>query len=216
MRCALSTAAGKDATLALHRARASGLEVSHAFNLYDGPSGRVRFHGTRRELLSAYADALGLELIQRATSSSEFEPAFLGVLDELVAREIEAVIFGNIHLADVREWYETRTTGRRLHHVEPLWGDPPGTLARELVALGYRATIVSVDLAQARAEWLGQELTEPLIETMERHGIDACGEKGEYHTFVWDGPEFSAPVQCRIGERVEMEGHALVDLALAG
>lgn len=186
--------------------------MRHAFNIYEGSTGRVRFHGTRKELVAVHAAALGLQLVQRSTGPADFESAFLGVLDELAARGVEGVIFGNIHLADVRAWYEERTTEHGFRHVEPLWGEAPGEVARELVRLGYRARIVSVDLAQGDPAWLGRDLSEELIQEMEAWGIDPAGEKGEYHTFVWDGPTLRAPVRFRVGETVEMEGHRLVDL----
>jgi uncharacterized protein (TIGR00290 family) len=209
---ALSTGAGKDATLALHRARAGGLDVRYAFNLYDGETERVAFHGTRRALVEAHARALDLEPMLEPVGSEGFEPAFLHVLDELVRLGVGGVVMGNIHLADVRAWYEDRTSGAGLKHVEPIWGEPPGELAREVVALGYRATVVSVDLAQGDADWVGRELDLGLVDAVERHGADACGERGEYHTFVSDGPAFRAPVPFRAGELVTMKGHRFVDL----
>jgi uncharacterized protein (TIGR00290 family) len=134
-------------------------------------------------------------------------------LKELNARKIGGVVFGNIHLADVRAWYEERSKAAKLKHVEPLWGNPPGELVREVLSLGYRATIVSVDLARSDPAWVGQELTLPLVKEMENRGLDPCGEHGEYHTFVFDGPLFHAPVLVGTGEVVEQEGHRLIDLA---
>jgi uncharacterized protein (TIGR00290 family) len=212
LRYALATGAGKDATLALHRARASGLTVSLALCIYDRDSARVRFHGTRRELVEAQAAALGLDLLALPCAPAEFEGVFTGALQELKARKIGGIVFGNIHLADVRAWYEQRSKAARLKHVEPLWGSPPGELVREVVSLGYRATVVSVDLARSDADWVGRELTLPLVKEMEGRGVDPCGEQGEYHTFVFDGPLFHRPVLVEPGEVVEREGHRLVDL----
>ena len=86
---------------------------------------------------------------------------FTGALAELKSRKIGGIVFGNIHLADVRAWYEERTKAAKLRHVEPLWGGPPGELVREVLSLGYRATVVSVDLAKADADWVGRELRFP-------------------------------------------------------
>lgn len=212
---ALATGAGKDATLALHRARARGLEVRFAFNVFEGTSGRVRFHGTRAELVEAHARALELEPVLTHTHPDSFEDAFDGVLRTLSERGADAVVFGNVHLEGVREWYEERVRGAGLEHVEPLWGDPPGALVRELVELGYRATVVSVDLERGNPEWLGRELDHGLVEQIEASGADPCGEHGEYHTFVWDGPGFHEPIGFARGEVVEIEGHRLLDLTPA-
>jgi uncharacterized protein (TIGR00290 family) len=212
VRYALSTAAGKDATLALHRARAEGLDVPFAFCIYDPATQRVRFHGTRKSLVEAQAAALGLELLALPAGADEFEPVFLDALHQVKARGAGGVVFGNIHLADVRAWYEERTKGAGLKHMEPLWGQSPGELVREVIALGYRATIVSVDTAQAEPSWAGRELTFSIVAEMEARGADPCGERGEYHTFVFDGPLFHSPVFVQAGETVEQNGHRLVDL----
>ena len=209
---ALATGAGKDATLALHRARRQGRDVRYAFNVYEGSTGRVRFHGTRAELVEAHGRALGLEVLLDHTHPRDYEPVFLGMLDALKERGVDGVIFGNLHLEGVREWYEERTTAAGLHHLEPLWGDDPGRVAREVVAVGYRAVVVSVDLERGDPAWLGRELDADLVADLEARGADPCGEHGEYHTFVWDGPELDEPVAFRKGEEVEIEGHRLLDL----
>lgn len=216
MTFALSTGAGKDATLALHRARADGLDVPLAFNIYEGSTGRVRFHGTPRELVEMQAEALDMELVQGHTHPDDFETVFGEVLERLQDRGAEGVIFGNIHLEDVRAWYEERTTGVGLRHEEPLWGEDPAEVVRELIATGYRATVVSVDLERGDASWLGREVTLDLVEEIERFGADPCGEHGEFHTFVWDGPGFRRPVPVEPGRVVEIEGHRLLDLVPSG
>lgn len=209
---ALATGAGKDATLAFHRARAQGREVSYALNVYEGTTERVRFHGARRELVEDHGRALGLQVLMDHTHPREYEAVFEGLLDALRERGVDGVIFGNIHLREIREWYRERTTAAGLLHREPLWGEEPGRTVREFVALGYRATVVSVDLERGDPRWLGRELDTELIEEIEAWGADPCGEHGEYHTFVWDGPCFCEPVSLLRGEEVEIEGHRVLDL----
>jgi uncharacterized protein (TIGR00290 family) len=199
----------------LHRARADGLDVRIALNLYDARTERVAFHGTRRALVEEHARALGLDPLLAPVEEGQFEPTFLALLDELAVRGVDGVIFGNIHLADVRAWYEERVTAAGLEHFEPLWGGAPGELAREVVDLGYRAVVVSVDLEQGDGSWLGRAVDSELLAEIERHGADACGERGEYHTFVWDGPGFVRPVACRVGRVVSEKAHRLVDLVPA-
>jgi uncharacterized protein (TIGR00290 family) len=210
--CALSFSGGKDSTLALDRAIRRGWPVRYLLNLYDAASHRVRFHGVRQELIQAQADALGFPLLSYPTQPDTFEQVFLGALDDLRQRGVDAIIFGDIHLADVRAWYEERTTARGLLHLEPLWGEPVGLLAREVVQRGYHAVLTSVELARARESWLGQPLSEALITEFESAGIDTCGERGEYHTFVSSGPLFRRPIPIRLGERVSMPGYALIEI----
>jgi uncharacterized protein (TIGR00290 family) len=212
--CALSFSGGKDSTLALDRAVRHGWPVSYLLNLYDADSQRVRFHGVRQALIQAQADALSIPLLDYPTRPETFEQVLLAALDELRERGVDAIIFGNIHLADVRAWYEQRTTGKGLLHLEPLWGEPVGLLAREVIQRGYHAILTSVELARAKESWLGQPLSEPLLQEFEAAGIDACGERGEYHTFVSNGPLFRQPLPIRLGERVSMPGYALIDVLL--
>jgi diphthine-ammonia ligase len=214
MTAALFTSGGKDSTLALDRASRQGLEVTLLANIYEGSSNRVRFHGTPASLLEAQARALGLPLLQDHTHPDDFATTFHRVLTVLRNRGVKTVLFGNIHLADVRAWYEERTRAFGFDHVEPLWKDPPGRLVREFVERGYRSMICSVDLKLGKREWLGREFDAALIGEIEAHGADACGEKGEYHSFAFAGPLFRAPLAARPGRRVEMEGHALVEVEI--
>lgn len=210
---ALMSSGGKDSTLALDRARRRGLEVRYLANIYEGSSGRVRFHGVRAELIRAQATSLGLECVQRHTHPLDFEPVFLDLLQDLKQRGCTGIVFGNIHLADVRAWYEGRVRGAGLEHVEPLWGEPAMELVYEVVERGYRAIVVSVDLKQPASGFLGRELDADLLtEIAITDGLDPCGERGEYHTFVYDGPQFSQPILVEPGEAVEFDGHRFLDL----
>jgi diphthamide synthase (EF-2-diphthine--ammonia ligase) len=94
----------------------------------------------------------------------------------------------------VRAWYEERVRAAGLEHVEPLWGEPPARLAREVVARGYTAVLTCVETAKTEPAWLGQVLSDELIAAFERRGIDSCGEYGEYHTLVTAGPLFRQPL----------------------
>jgi uncharacterized protein (TIGR00290 family) len=213
MTYALMSSGGKDGTLALDRALRQGIDVRVLANIYEGTTGRVRFHGVRRELIQRQAEALGLELVTAHTTPDDFEPVFLGVLETLRARGCEGIVFGNIHLADVRAWYEERVRAAGLRHVEPLWGDPPIELVHEVVERGYRALVVSVDLMQGAAEFLGRELDADLLtEIGISDDLDPCGERGEYHTLVFDGPGFRDPLAYTTGQTVDKDGHRFIDL----
>jgi len=210
---ALSWSGGKDATLALDRAVRQGLDVRYLFNIYEGVSGRVRFHGVRHELIRAQAEALGIELVQASTHPDDYATVLDRVLDDLARRGVGGIVFGNIHLEDIRGWYAERLAARGLEHREPLWGADPVALVEEFLGRGYRARIVGVNLELGRAEWLGRDLDRELLaELRETPGVDVAGERGEYHTFVYDGPLFREPVRFGIGPTFEVEGHRIVDL----
>lgn len=175
----------------------------------------MRFHGVRAELIAAQASALGLGLVQARTHPDDFETVFLRALEELRAEGVGGMVFGNIHLADVRAWYEERTTARGFEHVEPLWGEDPRKLVAEFIARGWRTRIVAVNLELGRREWLGRELDDSLVAELSRWpGVDLAGEKGEYHSFVFDGPGFREPLALEITDEWEMEGHAGVEVGI--
>jgi len=213
MAYALMTSGGKDATLALDRARRDGIDVRLLVTLYDGATSRVRFHWVRQELLHDQARALGLELLAVPTPPETYEPVFNDVLLTLRERGFSGVVFGNVHLADVRQWYERRVRAAGLEHLEPLWGEPSVEVAWSVVERGYRAVVVSVNLAERAAEFLGREFDADLVTQISViEDLDPCGERGEYHTFVFDGPEFQHPVGFSRGQLAETEGHRFVDL----
>ncbi len=212
---ALFWSGGKDSLLALDRARAASLNVCRLVNIYEGSSGRVRFHGVRKELLAAQAKALGLGLLQYKTGPETFEQAFLHALEELKQLGTGGIVFGNIHLADIRAWYEERTTSRSFQHVEPLWGCTPSSLIREFVGRGHQALVVSVYLTCGRREWLGRDFSEDFILELENcENVDVCGERGEYHSFAFGGPLFRSPLELRAASRFEMENHLILDVTL--
>lgn len=212
MSWALATAAGKDATLALHRARGEGLDVQWALNVFEGGTGLVRFHGTPRALVEAHALALGLEPVFGETGPRDFEEAFRALLDTLCERGAEGIIFGNLHLADIRAWYEERVRASGLEHHEPLWGMDPLSAAEAVVEAGFRGLVISVNLELGDPDWLGRELDRRLLGEVRAAGIDPAGERGEYHTFVHGGPGFRRPVGFRVRGTLEREGHRFLEL----
>ena len=207
---ALSWSGGKDSVLALHRAVRAGLDVRYLFTLYDPASARVRFHGIPPAVLHEQAAALGRELLALPAPWERFEEVFRAGLEILAARGVSGVVFGNIHLADVRAWYEERVVACGLRHHEPLWGVPPAALLAEAIGQGYLARLVCVDVARLPGSWLGRALDAGCsAELLALPDVDPCGELGEYHTLVTDGPLFARPVRVRDGATRE-EGTFLV------
>jgi uncharacterized protein (TIGR00290 family) len=204
---------GKDSMLALDRLVRDGHDVRFLFNLFDGRTRRIRFHGVRRELIQRQAERLGLIPVQLPVREQDFESVFLRGLSILRAKGVSGVAFGNIHLADVRAWYEERTTANGFKHIEPLWGGRPTELVSEMLSRGYRALLTSVSLDRSRQEWLGRTLDDDLLrEIQATPGVDPAGESGDYHSFVYEGPLFRSPIGIATGEQYEAEGHALIDI----
>ena len=203
---------GKDSALALDRAGRRGLEVTRLLSFYDSTTRRVRFHATRVEMLEAQASAIGIELRAIATTWDEMEANLRQQLESLREEGFAGVVFGDIHLADVRAWYENRVSAAGLEHVEPIWGEPPVALLDEFIASGGRAVLTCVDLAKLDESWLGRVVDERFASEIATTGADPCGENGEYHSFAFAGPVFKQPLAWIAGERRLDSGFAQLDL----
>jgi len=209
---ALMWSGGKDSALALDRARRAGLAVARLISFYDSATRRVRFHATRVEMLEAQAAAIGVELRAIATTWPGMEERLRRELGALQEGGFAGVVFGNIHLADVRDWYETRVVAAGLEHVEPIWGEQPAKLLAEFISSGGRAVITCVELARLDESWLGRITDERFATDIQKAGVDACGENGEYHSFAFAGPVFKRSVSWIAGECRLDAGFAQLDL----
>jgi uncharacterized protein (TIGR00290 family) len=212
---ALMWSGGKDSALALQRATAAGVRVARLINFYDAATGRVRFHATRVNLIQAQADAAGIELRAIGTSWPEMEARLAAELAALQSEGFAGVVFGDIHLADVRAWYEVRVKIAGLEHIEPIWGEPPIRLVREFVEGGGRAVITCVDHSRLDSTWLGRIVDERFLVDIALTQADACGENGEFHTFAFQGPAFAHPVTWKPGETRSESGFSQLDIVEA-
>jgi uncharacterized protein (TIGR00290 family) len=203
---------GKDSALALQRATHNGVAVTRLINFFDATTGRVRFHATRADMIRAQAIAAGIELRAIGTSWPAMEMRLCEELATLRAEGFQGVVLGDIHLAEVREWYEERVRAAGLEHEEPLWGESPARLVREFVEAGGRAVITCVDTSRLDASWLGRIIDESFLDEIGSTGADPCGENGEYHSFAFRGPVFGGQVRWRPGERRSESGFSQLDV----
>ena len=207
---------GKDSALALWRARQRGLRVDWLVNVYDRATERVRFHATPIRAIALQAEAAGVRLVSVPTEWETFDASLRETFATLAAWGCRGVVFGDIHLTDVRAWYEDRTHAAGLDHVEPLWGEAPQALLSEFVAIGGRAVLTCVETAKLDASWLGRVIDADFVRDIAATGVDPCGENGEYHSFAFSGPFFGAPVACRTGEQRSDGRFAQLDIDVGG
>jgi uncharacterized protein (TIGR00290 family) len=193
MTAAVSWSGGKDCCLALHRARVAGLDVSILLAMFDEGGERSRSHAIPRALMQAQADALGLELVTASASWAGYEKVFIAALTDLRARGVSDVVFGDIDVTPHREWEEKVCAAAGVRPHLPLWQEDRQALAAEVLRLGYRALVVCTDDRWLDAGWCGRLYDRAFIDELPA-GVDACGENGEFHTFVVDGPAFRSPV----------------------
>jgi uncharacterized protein (TIGR00290 family) len=208
---------GKDSALALHAlqqradVRVIGL-LTTVTDEYD----RISMHGVRATLLEAQARATGVPLrvarIPRDCPNDRYEAVTRDAFAAYAAEGGEHVAFGDLFLADVRAYRERLLAPLPLAPTFPLWGEDTRALAYRFIELGFRAVLVCVDPRQIDPAFCGREYDESLLAELPTTA-DPCGENGEFHTFVYDGPIFHEPVAIRRGEIVERSGFWFCDLA---
>jgi uncharacterized protein (TIGR00290 family) len=190
--------------LALHRARESGVEIAGLLCMLEETGARTRSHGVPLALVEAQARSLGLPIVTPPASWQDYESAFTTALRALREQGVTDIVFGDIDLDSHRAWEERVCEVAGLRARLPLWQVARDEAVRDVFSLGYRARVVCVN-----AKWLGDTFAGRLFdEAFVRDlpaGVDACGENGEFHTFVFDGPLFRWPVEHRVGGVVRYE-----------
>jgi uncharacterized protein (TIGR00290 family) len=208
---ALSWSGGKDSSLALAALQADPrYEVVALLTSITSGYDRVSIHGVRRALVEAQASAIGLPLfeieLQPQSSNEAYEAAFLAALARLRLAHptVGHLAFGDLYLADVRAYRERLLEPTAFRAVFPLWGRDTKALAHEFIDAGFRATLVCVDTTQLSADFVGRAFDDSLLSALPA-AVDPCGEGGEFHTFVSEGPIFRSPIIVRVGEVVLRE-----------
>ncbi|HZU53398.1 MAG TPA: hypothetical protein VFF77_05860 [Holophagaceae bacterium] len=212
----LSWSSGKDAAWALHVLRQQGdVEVVGLLTTINRAFDRVAMHAVREALLEAQAAAAGLPLwkvdIPFPCPNEAYEEAMAAACAKAVDKGIEIIAFGDLFLEDVRDYRIQKLTGTGLKPLFPLWGRDTAALAREMIAGGLKATLTCVNPKALEASFAGRDFDAALLADLPP-SVDPCGERGEFHSFAWDGPMFQHPVPIQRGEVVERDGFVFADL----
>ncbi len=212
----MSWSGGKDSCLALYELMRGGeCRIEALLTTVTREYERISMHGVRISLLEQQARSIGLPLhqifISRGADNTEYEGRMAEALDEYRNRGIDTVGFGDLFLEDIRQWRDRFLARHGMQGLYPIWKrDTAGTI-REFLNLGFRAVIVCVDPKQCDARFAGREIDLTLLSELPSN-CDPCGENGEFHSFVFDGPIFREPVRFRRGEIVERDGFWFCDL----
>ncbi|MEQ8233491.1 MAG: ATP-binding protein [Gammaproteobacteria bacterium] len=212
---------GKDSAWMLTLlARDRACEVAALLTTFDERHDEVSMHGIPRTLVAQQAAAAGLPLWQVPLPWPCPNAVYGARMREVVARArdegIEAIAFGDLFLADIRAWREQQLAGSGLAALFPLWRtqQATATLAREMIAGGLRATLCAVDTNQLDAGFTGRSFDDALLDALPA-GVDACGERGEFHTFCTHAPCFAEPIGIRVGATTIDDGFARCAIAPA-
>jgi uncharacterized protein (TIGR00290 family) len=212
----LSWSSGKDSAWSLHVLRQRGeYEVVGLFTTFNAEADRVAMHAVRRELVERQAAAAGLALwavpLPWPCSNEQYEALMAEACAKAVAEGIEGVAFGDLFLEDVRAYRIKQMKDTGLEPIFPVWGMPTRELAREMIASGVRAKLTCVDTEKLDASFAGREFDAALLAELPDE-IDPCGERGEFHSFVYAGPMLNAPLSISVGEIVVRDQFVFADV----
>jgi uncharacterized protein (TIGR00290 family) len=197
---------GKDSAMALHQMLlSSNYNVTHLLTSVNSAYDRISMHGVRKSLLQQQAEAIGLPLntteLGEQPGMEEYEQCMQNAVLKLIDSGCTHAVFGDIFLEDLRQYRENKLHELGVQCVFPLWKQDTSELMKAFIAAGFRAIVVCVDERYVDKSFCGRIIDESFLRDLPA-GVDACGENGEYHTFVFEGPIYRRPILFEIGDIV--------------
>ena len=218
MKVVASWSGGKDSCFACYKALAQGYEVSCLVNFISREFRRVSFHGTKAHLISRQAQAIGIPLVQYTVppDMSLYEQTFKKAVSALRRNGVEGMVFGDIYLQEHRDWIERVCGELGITPLQPLWGMAPEYVLNSFIEAGFEAVVISAKADLFNEKWLGRRIDRGFLSDLKKlkqgKELDVCGEQGEYHTLVVDGPLFRKRVKVTYGSRVQRNGYWFLDI----
>jgi uncharacterized protein (TIGR00290 family) len=211
----VSWSGGKETLLSCFRAmKDTELEIVYLLNMVSDNGRYSRSHGISSGLMRLQAEAIGIPITQIKTSWGDYEQNFKKAVLNLKQKGIEAGIFGDIDLQEHRDWIERVCGQLEIQPVLPLWKEKREELLEELIGAGFAAIVIATRADFLGEEWLGSRINRKFVdEIKQRDDIDLCGEKGEYHTFVYDGPIFKKRINIGRTTKVKRDSHWFLDIS---
>ena len=209
MKFAISYSGGKESALSLYKAIHLGYTPVLLITTFSADKGHSYSHGISEAMMNQISDSLDIPSLQVKTTDEAYAQDFEKAL--LHAKELgaQACVFGDIDIEEHRAWCSERCKNIGLEPLFPLWGEDRKNVVYELIDSGFIANITVVNTKYLSDAFLGKQLTKEVAESIAAEGADICGENGEYHTFVSDGPLFKWPIAFSFGEKVEKNGYVM-------
>ncbi|MFH1428949.1 MAG: diphthine--ammonia ligase [Candidatus Margulisiibacteriota bacterium] len=203
-----SWSGGKDSCLTYYKAIRQGYDIKYLLNFISKESKRCCFHGLEANLLKLQAELIGMPLVQKEVTANmqKYEEEFKQAVLELKVKNITTMVFGDIFLLDHINWVERVCKDMDIIPVEPLRNKNPEDIINEFIDLGFKAIIVSCQAEKIGREFVGRYLDKNIIKEFKARNICPCGENGEFHTLVTDGPIFKRGIEILESEPVLKEG----------
>jgi uncharacterized protein (TIGR00290 family) len=217
MKTLVSWSSGKDSAWMLHVLKLDpSVEIGGLLTTMNEQFDRVAMHAVRRRLLEAQANAAGVPLrtvrLPWPCTNEQYEDRMRVAVAQAVAEGFTHVAFGDLFLEDVRKYREEKLAGTGLTPVFPIWGIPTDQLAVRMVEGGLRSVLTCVNPKHLDRSFAGRQFDRALLDDLPA-GVDRCGERGEFHSFAWDGPMFNHPVAIEVGEVVDRDGFVFADVS---
>jgi uncharacterized protein (TIGR00290 family) len=205
-----SWSGGKDSCLAAYLALGQGYKISHLVNFISQEFKRVSFHGTEAKLIQLQSQAIGIPLLQKQTTWEEYEQEFKEAVQSLLPRGIKGMVFGDIYLDEHKEWVERVCGELGIAAIEPLWGKDTEKILTDFIDAGFEAIIVSASDKLIDRGWVGQRLDRKFLTYLKTRDVDLCGENGEYHTLVVNGPLFKRRIEITESKTINRDNRWLL------
>lgn len=203
-----SWSGGKDSMLACYRTIKLGYKVTYLLNMISEDGKYSRSHGISADLLRLQAQAINIPILQNGSSRENYEREFKRSIFDLKEKNIKIGVFGDIDLQEHRDWVERVCAETGIKPVFPLWLEERESLILEFIGCNFVAVVVATNSKFLGKEWLGRKIDKEFVNEIKSLGnIDLCGENGEYHTLVIDGPIFREPLRVSFGEKMFRDGH---------
>ena len=209
---AASWSGGKDSCLACWKAASQGLKVSHLLNFIHADATKSMSHGLDSKLIALQAQAMRLPILQQKVTWDTYEAGFKEALEKLKLEGVTQLVTGDIYLQEHKDWIDRVCGEVGVKALLPLWEIDSPRLLTDFIEAGFKAIIVSVKAKFLGKEWLGRQLDKKLASELAELGIDVCGEAGEFHSFVYDGPPFKQPVKIGKTSIISRDDHWTLDI----
>jgi len=206
-----SWSGGKDSTLACYKAICGGYDISYLVNFISKKYRRVSFHGSEAKLIQLQAEAVGIPLLQKETTDDGYEQEFKGAIRDLIPNGIKGMVFGDIYLQENRGWVERVCGELGIEAIEPLWGKDPEEILSDFTNAGFEAVIISAQSKFIGREWIGRQVDTHFVEYLKAKNICPCGENGEYHTLLINGPMFKKRIEITEAKTINRDGYWFLD-----
>ena len=207
-----SYSGGKDSIFAIYKAMRSGLSPLELITTYNTDANRSWFHGLTENIIQQVSNSLALPVRLIKTSGEQYEENFEKALANAKSRGAEACIFGDIDIAGHIEWCTARCENTGLIPYFPLLKEDRKKVVCDFIDAGFSAVITIVDTSRLSKDFAGQILSREVADAIEKSGADICGENGEYHTFVFDGPIFQNKIELNVGDKFEKDKYFILNI----